>query len=96
MKWNGFFPLVAGLMLLTGGAVRADTLYKIQPLVELGDRVADVWTNQAGYMLIGRLNDNGQLAFVILDAAGSNALIQYSDGQFTPVVAANGNAPGGK
>jgi hypothetical protein len=93
--------LAAGLALLAPGAARAaaPTAYTIQPIVKLGDKVADVTiktASQGGDLEIGTLNDSGQLAFVTENAAGGEMLIQYANGKFTPIAVVGRDAPGGK
>jgi hypothetical protein len=89
-------PLAAGLALLAPSVARAQTTYKIQPIVKAGDRAGNVQIKTGGNFQIGTLNDNSQLIFVTENAAGGEALIQYADGKLTPIVAAGGDAPGGK
>jgi hypothetical protein len=94
--------LLAGLALLAPGAAPAATVltqYRIQTIVKLGDQVADVTIkvgNQGGDLEIGTLNDSGQIAFVTENAAGGQMLLQYTKGQFIPIVVVGRDAPGGK
>jgi hypothetical protein len=88
------FLLTLGLAALIASAVQAQTPYKIQPLVKLGDRVGDPSIAPTGGFRIGSLNDNGQLVFVTQNAAGGQALIQHGDGKFTPIIAAGKEAAG--
>ena len=76
----------------------ADTLYKIQPIVKLGDTVADVTIRAAGDLEMGTLNDAGQIVFITENGnlSGSEMLIQYADGKFIPIVVGDRDAPGGK
>jgi hypothetical protein len=50
-------PILLCLMLLAPGIARAQTGYKIQPIVKLGDTVADVLIRAKGDLEIGTLND---------------------------------------
>ena len=99
----------AGLILLSPGVVRASpptaapppVSYTIQPIVKLGDAVADVMLaadSDNGYLAISGLSDSGQLAFVAANGDGSNGdmLLQYAGGKFTPIVVGGRDAPGGK
>jgi len=90
--------LATGLTLLAPGAARAQTPYKIQPIVKLGDMVADVTIRASGGGIdIGTLNDNGQIAFVTKNGniGESEMLLQYADGKFLPIVVGGRDAPGG-
>jgi hypothetical protein len=86
-----------GLTLLLPGAARAQTTYKIQPIVKLGDKVGDLQIKPGGDFEIGTLNDNGQIVFVTENAAAGagEILLLYANGQFTPLFAAGKDAPGG-
>jgi hypothetical protein len=88
--------LATGLTLLAPGAARADITYTVQPIVKTGVTVAGVTVKKDGFIYIGSLNDRGQLIFGADNAAGGQALIQYADGTFTPIVVAGGQAPVGK
>lgn len=85
--------LIAGLLLLTSGAARAQAPYKIQPILKVGDTVGDL---QITAPLAPRgLNDAGQI-LLRASARGANyALLQYADGKFAPIVVQGGEAPGG-
>jgi hypothetical protein len=93
--------LLLVLPLLAPG-VRAQTTYKIQPIVKFGDTVGDVTIKDPGDFEFGALNDRGQLAFVTENADRptnspyEEVLIQYGEGRLTPIVAAGKDAPGGK
>src|SRR5205809_1010473 len=63
--------------------------YTIQPIVKLGDVVGDGEMQIGGPFQVGTLNDNGQLAFIAGNAAGDGVLIQYANGQFTPILFAD-------
>jgi hypothetical protein len=86
------------LALLAHSATWAQTTYKIQPIVKQGDTVAGVTIRANADFEIGTLNDNGQIIFETEDANrdGSEVLIQYADGRFTPILVGGGDAPGGK
>jgi hypothetical protein len=91
--WTPFALLV--VMFLAPSTTRADVIYKIQPIVKQGDTVGGVTIKQAADFEVGTLNDRGQLVFVTENAAGGEVLFLYSDGTFTPIALAGGNAPGG-
>jgi hypothetical protein len=81
---------------LTPGPAQGQTTYKIQPIVKLGDKVGDAQIRADSVLWIGALNDAGQLVFIANNAPGVGMLVQYADGQLTPIVVAGGDAPGGK
>jgi hypothetical protein len=85
--------LVAGLALLAPGAARADTTYKIQPIVKQGDEIklGDVAV-KIGALRVGTLNDAGQVVF----GAPEGPLLQYAEGNLTPIAVGGGTAPGGQ
>jgi hypothetical protein len=89
--------ILLGLVLLAPGIARAQTGYKIQRIVKLGDTVADVLIRAKGDLEIGTLNDNGQIAFVTENGniSTSEMLLQYADGKFLPIVVGGRDAPGG-
>lgn len=97
-----FLLLAAGVALLVsvyrGGARAAggDVTYQIQPIVRHGDQVGAVSVKSDAAFFVGGLNDKGQIALVTDNAAGGQALVQSTDGRLTPIVAAGGDAPGGK
>jgi hypothetical protein len=85
------------LALAVGAPARAaDLTYKIQPIFKIGDRVAGINTKPTanGISLEG-LNDRGQIDFAISPADNPNggALLQYADGQVTPIAVAAGEGP---
>jgi hypothetical protein len=87
------------LMLLAQSVAGAQTTYKIQPIVKLGDQVGDLTIRaEGGDFEIGTLNDNGQIVFITENANvdGSEMLFQYTDGKLIPLVAAGREAPGGR
>src|SRR5438067_212925 len=90
--------LSIGLALLAFSAAHAQVAYHVQPIATLGDTLAGIKTKtlqEGGDWEIGTLNDNGQMAIVTESAAGGEILVQYSDGQFTLIVAPGQIAPGG-
>jgi hypothetical protein len=99
--WGTF--LLASPALLAAGAVWAappaaappPVSYTIQPIVKLGDMVADLTIKAKGDLENPALNDSGQIVFVTENAAGGEMLIQYADGQFIPIVVGGRDAPGG-
>jgi hypothetical protein len=87
-----------GLSLCASGVARAQTTYKIQPILSLGDRVGDLTVYPKGDFVTSGLNDNGQIIFTTsLGSSNSfaNYLLQYADGQFTPVASPGAPVPGG-
>jgi hypothetical protein len=85
-----------GLSLCASGVARAQTSYKIQPILALGDRVGNLTVDPKGDFVAGGLSDNGQIVFTVsLDNSGlGEYLFQYADGQFIPIVSPGGSAPG--
>lgn len=77
-------PILLGLLLLVPGPSRADTTYRIQPILRLGDPVGSLRID--GHFDIGTLNDRGQIIFVTEDPDGAEVLLQYADGKITPIV----------
>jgi IPT/TIG domain-containing protein len=63
--------------------------YMVQPIAKLGDVIGDIEMRIGGFFQVGALNDNGQLAFIAGDAAGDGVLVQYANGQFTPILFAD-------
>jgi hypothetical protein len=91
--------LVASLGLFAPSTARAQSTYKIQPILQPGDAVGGVVLPKSdGNFVIGTLNDSGQLVFSVTHADGSETLIQYADGKLTRIMAAGQDAPipGGK
>jgi hypothetical protein len=89
--------LAAGSFLLAGAA-RADTRYKIQPIVKFGDTVVGVTVKgENGAFLVYGLTDSGTITFTTWDATLRNgaAVIQYADGKFTPIAVAGREGPVG-
>jgi hypothetical protein len=84
--------------LLTPGTAQGQTTYGIEPIVMQGETVADVTLRaDGGYVLVGRLNDNGQIALVTANAEirNSDMLLQYAGGKFIPIAVGGREAPGG-
>jgi hypothetical protein len=98
--------LAAAVMLLSPGPLWANgsdhPAYRMELVVQSGDRAGGVQTVPDGHLGIGSLNDHGQLVFTVANAAGGQALLQYDVRgwrwweRFTPIAAANGGAPTGK
>jgi hypothetical protein len=80
-----------GLLLPTPGA--AQSTYRIQPIVTVGDTVGNVQIG--GAPRIGTLNDKGQLLFTVPNRAGGSALLLSAEGNSFPLVVGGQNAPGG-
>jgi hypothetical protein len=102
MKPQWFFALAAAVgTTLAPGAARAETSYKIQPIVKFGakvtDRLGDVFlaTGDSGWFCSGALNDNGQIAFVAEKSGGGALFLQYANGQLTPIMVPGRDAPEG-
>jgi hypothetical protein len=95
--------LSLGLMLLTPSGARADTTYKIQRVVQLGDTVAGLellregGSGHGGGFALGTLNDSGQLLFItwLKNPYSTTVLFLYDGGQIIPIVVAGGDAPEG-
>jgi hypothetical protein len=90
--------LATGTFLLATDVARADTRYKIQPIVKFGDTVAGVTVKaENGAFLVYGLTDSGTITFTTWVAALRNgvAVIQYADGKFTPIAIAGGEGPVG-
>src|SRR5437764_1378048 len=86
MRPHQFLMFAASLMLCAQGIARAEAFYRIQPLLQLGDKLSDGQTRSATGFWVGSLNDIGQIAFVTGSTGGSPTLVQYADGNFTPIV----------
>jgi hypothetical protein len=80
---------MTALGLLAPGVVRAQSTYKIQPIVKAGDTVAGVAISSP--LRVGALNDQGQLVF----RTGNEALFVSSEGASIPLVVGGREAPGG-
>src|SRR5262249_12428660 len=87
--------LCVGFLLLSAGALQAQTGYTVQPILRLGDPAGEVLLQTPyTYFDVETLNDKGQIVFSTADTDTSESLIQYSDGQFVPIVARGRPAPG--
>src|SRR5947209_15151795 len=98
MRHIGVLLMATGLALIPRAAVHAQVVYKIQSIAKLGDALGGIKTRTAqdgGDWEIGALNDNGQMVVVTEYAAGGEVLLQYSGGQFTPILVPGQSAPGG-
>jgi hypothetical protein len=89
--------LTAALALLAPAARAVDLNYTLQPLARIGGMAGDVPIPKGRFWFLGPLNDNGQF---LVDAGTANnskpeILLQYSDGKFTPLVAAGMEGPMG-
>jgi hypothetical protein len=62
----------------------------MQPIVKIGDTIAAAHITVSVALAVGDLNDRGQITFGSVNLSGgwSSALFQYSDGRFTPFLAA--------
>jgi hypothetical protein len=87
---RGLLTLIGGLLLISAAAVRADTLYKIEPIFKGGDKLGNAQARSDVSILVGALNDAGQIAFF----ADWN-LAQYADGKITSVTSLGGPWPPG-
>ena len=98
MRHVRLVTLAAGLTLTLAAVARADNLtgYKIQPIVKLGDTVANLKIRASDDFEFGFLNDAGQFTLVTENQAGGEMLLEYSNGSFLPIVVGGGDAPGGK
>jgi hypothetical protein len=87
-----------GLTLLVQGAVQAQTSYKIQPILKVGETAGDTLIPSDYQVLVGGLTDSGQIILGVGTPEGSKPewLLQYADGKITPIVAPGGDAPTGK
>jgi len=89
--------LVASFFLSPAVAAQAQTSYTLQSIIRLGDSAGGVPLQTTdGYFDMGTLNDSGQIIFSSADTATSEVLIQYSGGQFTPIVAGGKLTPEGR
>jgi hypothetical protein len=100
MRAVRFLVLAAGVLVLAPRSLPAAVPgYTVQTIAKTGDTVADVQIARTGYIDVGSINDNGEIAFIALQSAGNGEmLLQYSkgDGKFTPIVVGGRDAPGGK
>jgi len=86
-----------GLALLLPGVARAQIPYKVQPILKVGDTVGGFSVSTGYALYAGPLNDLGQLALGVGTNTGSKPelLLQYADGQLTPIGGPGLVAPGG-
>jgi hypothetical protein len=89
-----------GLALLAPGPAGADTTYKVQPIVKLGDTLGETPFQALRDFIVDSLNDHGQIFFGTYTSSaenrGSEVRFLYDNGTFTPIVVPDGEAPGGK
>jgi hypothetical protein len=88
--------VVSTLFLFGAAGARGAALYKIDPIVKLGDKVSNPPIKTSTGLWVGSLNDSGQIAFVSGNSAGGSVLFRYAGGQITPIAAAGQEAPTGK
>lgn len=97
MRPNQLLLVTAGLLALVPQTVRADVPgYTIQTLARAGTTVGDVKMPAGGYFELGSLNDSGQLAFDVQNAAGGEAVLRYSGGTFLTIAAGGQTVSGVK
>ncbi len=89
--------LTAALALLAPGIARAQTTYKIQPILKVSDTVGNYAIPTTYVLYAGPLNDRGQLAIGVGTNAGQKPelLLQYADGQLTPIGGPGRDSPAG-
>jgi hypothetical protein len=85
--------LTAALVLLALPA-QAQTTYKIQPIVAIGDTIAGV--RISGGLGACALGDTGDLLFIANPSSGGEALFYAANGTFIPIALGGQDAPGGK
>jgi hypothetical protein len=92
-------PMLAllGLALVAPGMARAQTTYKIQPILKVGDTVGEFPIPTTYVLYTGPLNDRGQLAIGVGTNSGTKPelLVQYADGQLTPIGGPGRDSPAG-
>jgi len=82
------------LSLLSSGAARAQTGYRMESIVAAGDTIGDVPIQATGgFFAAVALNDNGQLVLGATGRNGADLLFQYAGGKLTPIVAPGKDAP---
>ncbi len=82
--------LIAGMLLISAAAVRAETLYKVEPIFKGGDKLGNAQARSDVSILVGALNDAVQITFF----ADWN-LAQYADGKVTSISSMGGPWPPG-
>jgi hypothetical protein len=85
--------LGAALPLLAPGAARAQAVYKIEPVLKVGDTVGDL--QSAGTLRTMTLDDEGRVLFASAMRGANHALLLYAGGKPTPLVIRGQEAPGG-
>jgi hypothetical protein len=102
MKSTDRSALLTSLMLLFTAAhhaaavTPAEDIFQIQPIARLGDTLGGLTLSpDFGYFGVGALNDSGHLTFTTGTNDGE-LLIQYANGELTPIVLPGGEGPGGK
>jgi hypothetical protein len=88
--------ITTGALLLVPLALRAETHYRIQPIVQLGEPIGDAGIVPSNLLWVGGLNDEGQILFSVGDMSGGqlgHALIFFADNQYIPVMAHGQAAP---
>jgi hypothetical protein len=83
-------PVLMAMVFLAPCPTRADTTYRIQPIIQLGGSVGNLKVD--GHFDIGGLNDRGQIIFVTQDPDGNEVLLQYADGKLIPIVVGGADA----
>jgi hypothetical protein len=98
MRLLRLLSLAAGLALLAPPTARAQTTYKIQPILKVGDMAGDVLIPTTHFLIVEALNDNGQILIMTVrkQTFQPRMLFQYGDGKFTPIVVGTREAAGGK
>jgi hypothetical protein len=88
---------LAGLAALIAAPAWADTVYRVQPLLKVGDPIGDTPFTASLLFEIDALGDDGELLFVTTPRDDSGEMLfRYAAGAFTPIVLPGGEAPGGK
>jgi hypothetical protein len=84
-----------GVSLLAPGAAQAQTTYKFQPIIKAGDETSDPAILVDTYLGVSALNDNGQMV-VDIHPPGNQAVVQFTDGKFTPILVGGTDGPEGE
>ena len=95
-KSTWFFSLIAAASVITPSAGWCQMEYQVKPILKLGDRVGSQQTQPESAVLIGSLNDRGQLIFSAASASGGQLLLKHTNGQTVVVATPGGAAPAGK
>jgi hypothetical protein len=98
MRVIHLLTLAAILALPTLRASADEIRYQIQPIVRVGGTAGDVLIPPDLNLLVGRLNDNGQILFVPRDVTAEKPtwMIQYSGGDFITIGVPGKEAPIGQ